>query len=79
MHDNLKGLGTTFYLKMDFETLIKRLNQKEREKRPLLNDLIQAKELFEKRQALYEKNASFIIDARGGLNNSLKQVLQFIA
>ncbi|MPX69034.1 hypothetical protein C0158_09475 [Moraxella catarrhalis] len=38
-----------------------------------------AKELFEKRQALYEKNASFIIDARGGLNNSLKQVLQFIA
>lgn len=40
---------------MDFETLIKRLNQKEREKRPLLNDLTQAKELFEKRQALYEK------------------------
>ncbi|GAA8472089.1 shikimate kinase [Helicobacter pylori] len=79
VHDNFKGLGATFYLKMDFETLIKRLNQKEREKRPLLNDLIQAKELFEKRQALYEKNASFIIDARGGLNNSLKQVLQFIA
>ncbi|MFA4763019.1 shikimate kinase, partial [Helicobacter pylori] len=48
-------------------------------KRPLLNNLTQAKELFEKRQALYEKNASFIIDARGGLNNSLKQVLQFIA
>ncbi|AFI05645.1 shikimate kinase [Helicobacter cetorum] len=76
MHDNFKGLGTTFYLKIDFESLIKRLSAHERNKRPLLKNLTQAKELFESRQGLYEENASFIINARCGLKNSLEQVLQ---
>ncbi|WP_233707346.1 shikimate kinase [Helicobacter cetorum] len=76
MHDNFRGLGKVFYLKADFETITRRLNANERQKRPLLADLKKANELYCERQVLYEQNADFIINANGGLQKSLEQVLE---
>ncbi|WP_104761608.1 shikimate kinase [Helicobacter cetorum] len=77
MHNNFKSLGKVFYLRASFEVILERLSAYEFQKRPLLKDLQKAKELYLKRQVLYEKNADFIIDANGGLQKSLEQVLEY--
>lgn len=64
---NLKKLGTIIYLKSDFDSIIKRIEtspnaEKKLAKRPLLQNLKEAKKLFEKRKDEYEKVADLIVD-----------------
>lgn len=66
---NLKKIGKIIYLKSDFESIINTIKsspnaQKKIAKRPLLSNLIAAKELFLKREKEYEALADFIIDVR---------------
>jgi shikimate kinase len=65
--ENLNKIGKVIYLKSTYEGIIKRIKahpqaKKKIGKRPLLQDTKKAKELFEKRESLYEKKADFIID-----------------
>ena len=69
--EELKGLGRIVYLKVSFETILKRMSSEELEKRPLFKNISKAKELYEKRHAMYEENADIILDA----NQKLEEIL----
>ena len=67
---NLKKLGTIIYLKLDFDSIIKQIEtspnaEKKLAKRPLLQNLKEAKKLFDKRKDEYEKVADLIVDVSG--------------
>lgn len=64
---NLKDIGVVVFLDSPFEKIIKRIKNhpnasKKIKKRPLLNDLKKAKELYEERLPEYKALADIIID-----------------
>lgn len=66
--ENIKKIGKIFYIKLDFDKIISRLKNLKRSKenftkRPLLNDLVKAKKLYNQRVKEYEKIADYIIEA----------------
>jgi shikimate kinase len=65
--------GAVVYLKVEFDDILKRMNKKEIEKRPLFKDKEKAKELFEKRSKIYEQLADFVVE-----NNNIKQSVEKI-
>jgi shikimate kinase len=69
----IKEAGIVVYLKVEFEEILKRLTQKEIEKRPLFKDTQKAKELFENRSKTYESLADLIIE-----NNNLDKTIKII-
>jgi shikimate kinase len=66
----IKEAGRVVYLKVDFETILKRMTEEERAKRPLFQNLDKARELFEKRDKVYSRLADIII-----YNTDLKKTL----
>ena len=73
----IKEAGVVIYLRVSFEDIIKRLSEKEIKKRPLFKDKEKAKELFLKRDKIYEKLADFIIE-NNDLKNSIKKLKEII-
>jgi len=69
----IKEAGTVIYLKVDFEDILKRMNEEEIKKRPLFKDIKKAKELFNKRNEVYEKLADYIIE-----NKDIKETIKKI-
>ncbi len=64
---NLHKIGKVIFLDSPFEEILKRIKehpnaQKKLQKRPLLNDLQKAKELYEQRRPEYLKAADIVID-----------------
>jgi shikimate kinase len=57
----IKEAGVVIYLKVEFETIVSRLTKEEIAKRPLFQNLEKAKELFEKRDAIYSKLSDYTI------------------
>ncbi len=65
--ENLKDIGLVVLLDSSFEAIIKRIKEhpnavKKLKKRPLLNDLKKAKELYDERKVEYLKLADIVID-----------------
>ena len=58
----IKEAGIVIYLKVSFEDILKRMNEEEIKKRPLFQDKKKAKELFLKRDKIYENLADYIIE-----------------
>ena len=69
----IKEAGKVIYLKVSFEDILKRMNKKELEKRPLFKDKQKAKELFFKRDNIYSQLADYIIE-NNNLDNTLKKI-----
>ncbi|MGT2925211.1 shikimate kinase [Streptococcus caviae] len=69
--------GETIYLKADFETLCKRIEEDNNNVRPLFinNSRQKFKEIFDRRQPLYEEAANIIIDVT---NKTPQQILEEI-
>ncbi len=65
--ENLKNIGTVIYLKSSFDGILNRINnapnaQAKLKKRPLLQNLEEAKELYNQRITQYEDISDFVID-----------------
>ena len=73
----IKEAGVVFYLKVDFEEILKRMNDKEIEKRPLFKDLKKAKELFDKRNKIYQELADFTIENKN-IDSTIKQIKEIL-
>ncbi len=73
----IKQAGKVIYLKVDFEDILKRMNEKELSKRPLFKDKQKAKELFNKRDKIYSKLADYIIE-NIDLNITLKKIKEMV-
>ena len=69
----IKEAGAVIYLKVPFEEILKRMSKEEIQKRPLFHDIQKAKELYLKRDKIYEKLADFIIENRD-LDLSVKKI-----
>lgn len=72
---NLKDIGIVVLLDSPFDNIIQRIKehpnaQKKLKKRPLLNDLTKAKELYDERLPQYKKVADIIVDVT---NKSAKE------
>jgi shikimate kinase len=70
--ENIKNIGTVIYLQASFEGIMKRLhhapNAKAKlRKRPLLQDIEQAKQIYNQRVKEYEAVADIIIDVEDGV------------
>ncbi|QKF63465.1 shikimate kinase [Campylobacter mucosalis] len=80
---NVKGLnkiGRVIYLKAGFDFIIERLKNSENSekkfaKRPLLQDLDKARELYKSREKIYEKKADIIVNVE---NKTPKQIAKEI-
>jgi len=70
----IKQAGVVIYLKVEFNDIVSRLTQEEISKRPLFQDLNQAKSLFDKRDEVYTKLADYIIENKS-LNETLNKIL----
>ena len=73
----IKEAGIVIYLRVDFEDILKRMNKEEIEKRPLFKDKEKAKELFLKRDKIYEKLADYIIENKD-MSVTLKRIKEII-
>ena len=74
---NINTAGIVIYLKVKFEEIVKRLDEKEIQKRPLFRDLNKAKELFEKRDKIYTNLADYVIENRN-IQESIEKILKKI-
>jgi len=74
----IKEAGIVIYLKVDFEEILKRMNEKELKKRPLFQDIQKAKELYEKRDKIYSNLADYIIENRN-LNETLNKIKRILS
>ena len=81
---NIKKIGKIIYLKSSFEGILKRLEEhpnakKKLAKRPLLQDLKKAKELYTQRVKEYEKLADVTINVENkDIKNIVKEILLHI-
>jgi shikimate kinase len=78
--ENLNKIGYVVYLKSSFDGILKRINEspnanKKLKKRPLLQDLKLAKELYDKRVVDYEMCADIIVDVE---NKPIKKIIREI-
>jgi len=69
----IKEAGIVIYLKVDFDTILKRLSSEEIQKRPLFRDVNKARELFKKRDEIYAKLADYII-VNDDLNKTIRKI-----
>lgn len=81
---NIKDIGKIVYLQASFHGIINRLksapNAKAKfKKRPLLNDLVKAKELYNQRVKEYEKVADIVLNVEHGDSiQAAKEILEQI-
>ncbi len=68
----LKSIGKTIYLKINFDILKKRISARNR---PLFQDDKTAEQLFSKRKICYE-NADEVVDASADLKNTISQIMK---
>ncbi|WP_040304894.1 shikimate kinase [Caminibacter mediatlanticus] len=69
----IKEAGVVIYLKVDFQDILKRMNEEEIKKRPLFQDIKKAKELYEKRDKIYKNLADYIIENKN-MDETIKKI-----
>jgi len=62
----------------DFDVILQRLTQKERDKRPLLQDESRAKALFDQRIDIYREQADFSVDANQTIPTFIHIIFDYI-
>ena len=82
--DNLNKIGKVIYLQSSFDGILTRLkaqpnSEKKLAKRPLLNDIKKATELFKQREPFYKQKADIIINVKDkNIDTIIKNILQEI-
>jgi shikimate kinase len=74
----IREAGVVIYLKVDFNEIVKRLDKKEMEKRPLFQDIQKARELFEKRDNVYSSLADIVIENKD-VKNTIQKIKDYYA
>ena len=73
----IKEAGVVIYLKVEFEEILKRMDEKEIKKRPLFKNIDKAKELYKLRDNIYAKLADYIIENRD-LNKTVNKIKRIL-
>ena len=75
----LREIGTVIYLQLPFETILRRIDDAERRRRPLFQDIEQARTLFRTRETMYERQADLIVDASQPPERIVRTILDRLA
>ncbi len=59
----IREIGKVVYLKLSFDEIAGRIPPDERVKRPLFKDMQKAREIYKRREKIYERVADFTVDA----------------
>lgn len=73
----IKEAGIVVYLKVEFNEIVNRLTDEEIAKRPLFSDINKAKELFYKRDKIYQELADYTIENKN-IDSSVDKILEII-
>ena len=73
----IKEAGIVIYLKVEFDEIINRLSDEEIKKRPLFQNPKKAKELFDRRDKIYQELADYTIENKD-INSSVDKILEII-
>ena len=73
--ERLHDIGKVVYLKLPFEKIVERITAKERAKRPLFQDIQEAKNLFKLRKKIYENQAQITINANRSIEAIVDEIL----
>jgi shikimate kinase len=73
----IRDAGIVIYLKVPFETIVKRFDESDIEKRPLFQELNEAEKLFNKRDSIYSELADFTVKNEN-IDETLSQIDEII-
>ena len=73
-YEDILDIGKVFYMDIPFETILERMNDDERDKRPLFQDVDKAKALYDSRLEIYKKRSHYHIDA----TQSITAMISFV-
>jgi len=74
---SIKEVGKIVYLKVDFDTIVSRLDKEEIKKRPLFKDIKKAKELFYTRDKIYSNLADLTIN-NNDINFTISKIKEML-
>jgi shikimate kinase len=74
----IKKAGVVIYLKVEFEDILKRMNEEELKKRPLFADIKKTKNLYEQRNKIYSDLADIVIENKE-INETIKKIKEYYA
>ncbi|KAB0574743.1 shikimate kinase [Helicobacter pullorum NCTC 12824] len=72
---NVKQMGKVFFLDIDFENILSRLNDNEVSTRPLFQDKDKAFKLYLQRLQIYKDSAHFCVNANADIPTITKEIL----
>ncbi|MDA7816730.1 shikimate kinase [Sulfurimonas sp.] len=78
IHSSIPENSLVVYIDADFDVILKRLPDKERDKRPLLQDESRARSLFEERKDTYRELATFSVDANQTIPTFIHVIVDYI-
>jgi len=78
IHSTISEKSLIVYINADFDVILGRLPKKERDKRPLLEDELQARALFKERIERYERLATFSVDANQSVATFIHVIADFV-
>lgn len=78
IHSTIPKNSLIVYINADFEVILNRLTKRERDKRPLLQDEVRAKKLFDERKDTYKELATFSVDANQKIPVFIHVIYDFV-
>jgi len=78
IHSIIPKNSLIVYINADFEVILNRLTKRERDKRPLLQDEVRAKKLFDERKDTYKELATFSVDANQKIPVFIHVIYDFV-
>lgn len=74
-HNDISYLGKIFWLDVDFDSVMQRLNAQEIAKRPMLSDISQAKKLYDERRVVYEQCSHYAVGGNALASDIAREIL----
>lgn len=78
IYGSLPDKSLVIYIDADFDVILKRLPQRERDKRPLLQDEARARALFNERIGRYRELAHLSVDANQSVSTFIHVIRDFV-
>jgi len=78
IHSSISDKSLIVYIDADFDVIVDRLSKRERAKRPLFDDEVRARALFDERIDTYKELATFSVDANQSIPTFIHVIVDFI-
>lgn len=73
---DVRSMGKVFFLYLEFDRIVERLNAEQREKRPLFKDYNLALKLYRERLVCYQSCAHYVINANQNISTITQEILE---